>query len=186
MNHIIDMLKDNKVGIIPTETVLGLVTSFDNSRGIKYIYKIKNRDSEKKLSIIFENFDQITNNFDIIIDKKFKALSTFFWPGPLTIVKKDVNNVSYGFRKPDNDVINYILSNLEKPLVATSVNLSGQRPAKKVAQIDANIISKVDFVLNQDALGKAPSTVYDIDNDKILREGPISLDQIHKVFDEWV
>lgn len=181
METIIKALKNNKVGIIPTETVLGLCTTFDNTTGIQKIYELKQRPLEKKLSIIFENFEQIKNNFDIDFDRKFKLLAWHFWPGPLTIIIKDKQGQTWGFRKPNNEIALYILSHLEKPLVCTSVNITNKPPLELVSKIDNHFKNNIDFIINSDADGERSSTVYDLENDVILRNGPISYEQIQKV-----
>lgn len=183
IEEIIIQLENKKIGIIPTETVLGLCTIFDNIEGIEKIYELKKRPRDKKLSIIFENFDQIKNNFNIKLPYEFKKLALFFWPGPLTIILEDNNNVTYGFRKPQDEISLYILSKLKKPLVCTSVNISNQKPIQKVNDLSTNFKNNVDFIVNCDAKGLVNSTVYDLKNDKILRHGPVSYEQIHKVLD---
>lgn len=184
MNNVIEIINKGGIGIIPTETVLGIVCEFDNTEGIQKIYDLKQRQKEKKLTVIFENMNQIKSNFDINLPYEFKKLSFYFWPGPLTIVLTDNNKNRIGFRKPSNDVAMYILSKLKKPLVCTSVNISNLPPAVKINKIDKIFSKSTDFILNIDADGNSPSTVYDLDNDVILREGKISIEDIHKVLNE--
>ena len=184
MDKFVNDIKNGKIGIIPTETVLGLCCTFDNEHGIERIYNLKNRKREKKLSVIFENFDQITKNFDINLTYDFKKLAFYFWPGPLTIVIKDNNGNKIGFRKPKSEILLYILSHLDKPLVATSVNFSGDKPAIKKDEINKTILSNVDFIFDSDAGGLKPSTVYDLSENKILRQGLITIEQIEAVLND--
>lgn len=181
IENVINEIKDNKIGIIPTETVLGLCTSFDNTIGIERIFEIKKRPLEKKLSIIFENYSQITNNFDLDLPREFKLLAWSFWPGPLTIVISDKQGQTWGFRKPKNEIALFILSKLEKPLVCTSVNITNKKPAQLITQIPKDFKNEMDFIVDCNADGEFSSTVYDLENDKILRKGPITIEQIHQV-----
>lgn len=184
VNEVIELLKQGKVGIIPTETVLGLCTTFDNQLGLAKIYELKQRDKNKRLSIIVENFAQIEKNFDIELPKEFKRLAFNFWPGPLTIILEDKKGVTWGFRKPQNEIALYILSKLDKPLACTSVNLSNKKPEILIAKISKSFTNNVDFIINSDAQGLNSSTVYDLKNNKILREGPIKMDQILSVLND--
>lgn len=184
IEDVIKGLNNNEVGIIPTETVLGLCTNFDNEIGIQRIYDLKKRPRDKKLSVVFENFAQITNNFDISLPREFKKLAFSFWPGPLTVVISDNNGEKIGFRKPKHEIALYILSKLDKPLVCTSVNESGKRPAENVSEISKNISNNVDFIVDCDADKSRSSTVYDLTTGEILRKGPISLEQINKVLND--
>lgn len=181
LENVIKGLKNNEIGIIPTETVLGLCTFFDNEEGIARIYDLKKRPLDKKLSLIFENFDQITSNFDISLSREFKRLAFYFWPGPLTIIITTNDGQRIGFRKPKNETTLYLLSKLDKPLVCTSVNVSNKRPAEQIKQVGTNFTNNVDFIIDQDADCLRSSTVYDLDNDIILRKGPITIEQIHEV-----
>ena len=52
LDNIIKILKSGGVGVMPTDTLYGLVGSAFSKEAVKRIYKIKNRDKKKKLIIL--------------------------------------------------------------------------------------------------------------------------------------
>lgn len=164
IDAIVFELKNNKALIAPTDTVPGILAINKN-----LIYKIKSRSKAKKIILFVSSWKHIDN-----LNQTFIKLAQKFWPGNLTLIK---DNISY--RAPNSKVILEILSRTG-PLYCSSANISGEQVIKDyneaVAKFDdysPNIIFlEGDYVVNK------PSTIYDIDKDKILREGDITYEQI--------
>ena len=66
---IIKILKKGGVGVIPTDTLYGLVGSAFSKKAINRIYKIKNRDKNKKLIVLISSIKDL-KKFKINIDKE--------------------------------------------------------------------------------------------------------------------
>lgn len=166
-DNIVFELINGKTIIIPTDTQYGLI-----SLDINELYKIKRRNKNKKIIKFVKDYKLIeTKNSD------FTKLAKKFWPGKLTLI---LNGESY--RKPNNELILKLLDRFEV-LYCTSANISGMNPITCIEE------AKIQFKKNLDSLifiksdkkgDNIASTIYDIDNKKIIREGIISLGEIYE------
>ncbi|VEU61644.1 translation factor, SUA5 domain [Mycoplasmopsis fermentans] len=69
------------------------------------------------------------------------------------------------------------------PLFCSSANISGKPTINSYEEAIVNFKdNKSDIIfLESDFSNNSPSTIYDVDKDKILREGEISYEQITRV-----
>jgi len=186
LDIIIDQLNKGGIVIIPTDTIFGIACNAFNKKSIKKIFEIKKRPLSLPLSIAIKNKDyfnivakDISNNAQNVIDKYF--------PGQVTIIlkKKDIisdlitaNQDYVGIRIPDDKNLQYILNNIDFPIVLTSANIHNYPNCGSVEEINKQIGDKVDYILdgkiNENKLG---STIVKFeDNDMtILRKGAIDV-----------
>ena len=179
-------ISKGEVGIIPTETVYGLVCAFNNLEGKDRIYQIKNRDPQKKLQILIRSVKDI-GIFNISDTVKLMALGERFWPGPLTILIKNELGHELGFRIPHHKFTSEVLEAVKIPLFATSANYSGSLPEDSFKKKFSDLTSLPDFmVLSDEKLSSAPSTIIRLENHKIelIREGEIPFEEITKELDD--
>lgn len=188
-----NILINGGVGIFPTDTVYGIGCNAFDDLAIKKLFDYKKRDLSKPINVLISNkkmLDKLVNNISDIEQK----LMDSFWPGALTIVFKKNHNVSdlltagldsIGVRMPNNQICLDLIDNVGLPLATSSANISNEPP---IAYINENLIknfnNKVDFILDFGKIDTIlPSTIVRVDDDKIniLREGPISLNDILEV-----
>lgn len=172
-------LKD-KVIIFQTDTVYGVGTPIDNLSGIKRIYNMKKRESKKPLAILCANLEQVKSivlNFD-----KGSELAKKYWPGALTLIFEKNNLVSdditsgfktVGVRIPNDDLALRIL-NKTGPMAVTSLNISSEKAILKFEDT-FSFLKDVDYLVEGKDLNGISSTVFDIENSKILRQGSIKI-----------
>lgn len=171
-----DHLKNNCTVIMPTDTVYGLCCCYGNDYAAANINAIKRRDNDKHLAILIQDYAQIAD--DIIMTKSLEMCLKLL-PCAITIIAKrrGDNNIdagTIGFRIPNSAIVSDILAQLGKPICATSVNYSGAEAAISVEQIDEEIVSKVDLILDCGPTEhKMHSTIVDCTRDEMLliREG---------------
>jgi len=186
-------LLDEKVCIIPTDTYFALSVIADNEHAISKLFSIKNRDADKPIPLLISSLKNI-ENFCNIHNELLHKVSNHFWPGPLTIVlpltgtlPKILNNDSgfIGVRVPNHTFTLELLKKLNKPLTGTSANISGSPPSKDVNVIKTLFQNDVERIIDiKCGAEELSSTVIKIDNNEeltVLREGPISKDEIFKV-----
>ena len=146
--------------IYPTDTIYGIGCDVTNPELVNKIREIKQRDN-KPFSLIASSFAWIKQNLvvDVDLDK--------YLPGPYTLILKKknpdflshVSNTEYlGIRIP-NHSFTRLLQKTGKPIITTSVNFSGNQPANSIQEIDKQIISQVDFVIDAGKLSGKPSTL---------------------------
>ena len=75
------------------------------------------------------------------------------------------------------------MNEINKPLLVPSANRSGEKPALNSDEAQAIFGSEIDSIITGESLKERPSTIVDLAKDEvvIVREGPISLDEIQKV-----
>jgi len=173
--------------VYPTETVYGLGCDPLNVQAVKRILDVKG-DRKKPLPVLAASL--VDADKVAFVSPNWKKLAAKFWPGPLTMVfpkKPALPDVvtfgwdSVGLRIPDNDVALQLISLSGGLLIGSSANRTGEKPARRVQEISAELTEMVGVVLDGgSAVQGRPSTVVDLTSEKprILREGPISLKSI--------
>jgi len=158
----------NEIFIYPTDTIYGIGCDAENKKLVEKIREIKKRDT-KPFSVIAPSFEWILKNFEATENEIKKYL-----PGPYTLIlKKKKNNflkaVSdnefVGVRIPDHEIIS-LLQKTGKPIITTSVNLSGEKFANKIEEINKDILKKVNLIIDAGELFGKPSVL--IKNGEIL------------------
>ena len=184
----IKILLDNS-GLIafPTETVYSLSCNALDDKSISKIYKIKERDIMKPLSLLISNkkiINKIAYLSDIAID-----LINKYMPGPLTIILKSkdnklispkINNFgsNIGVRIPNHEFSLKLLNYYGGVLVGTSVNISSEKAMTNANEIREAFNNKIDLIIDG---GDSPlgigSTIVDLTNDipVVVRQGSLIL-----------
>ena len=182
VDEVVSRFLANEVGILPTETVYGLMCSFDNLEGQERIYRIKQRDRHKKFQILIPQIQDVTR-LNVPMSRKLVALATQFWPGPLTIVVQDNDGTEVGLRIPNDKFLLSVLRKMRKPLAATSANPSGGKPSDSLQCNFSDLVLAPDFVVMSRTRTGAPSTVVRLrgNNAELIRNGTISMRSIKKL-----
>jgi L-threonylcarbamoyladenylate synthase len=175
INKIIKILKNDGVGVIPTDTLYGLVGSAFSKKAINRIYKIKNRDKSKKLIVLISSLKDL-EKFKIKINKEEAKILEKFWPGKVSIIIKNI-----AFRYPKNKKLLELLKKTG-PLVAPSANKEGENPAESIKKAKEYFKDSIDFYLGGGTLKSKPSTLLKIEKEKIeiLREGIVKINNRNK------
>lgn len=174
----------------PTDTVYGLGCNPFNVKALKRLFKVKG-ERDKPLPILASDVESIEKI--AFLSVKARKIAARFWPGPLTLVlpKKPAlpeiatcNLNSVGVRIPKHDVALRFIRLSNGLLVGTSANKTGAKPPCTAQEVAEQLREEVDVILDG---GTTPlgvsSTVVDFTQEKpkILREGPIHLEEILKV-----
>ena len=151
----------NKIFIYPTDTIYGIGSNAENIKNSEQIRKIKGRDN-KPFSIIAPSMKYILKNCEVN-----KNILKKYLPGPYTLIlkKKDKNFLRHisgteyiGIRIPEHPFTK-LLQKTRKPIITTSVNLSGKKPADSIKEINKKILNNVDFIIDAGKLQGNPSTI---------------------------
>jgi L-threonylcarbamoyladenylate synthase len=125
-----------------------------------------------------------------VVTEKIDTLLDEFWPGALTIVLPANKKLPDFLRGPGNTIavrhspskfVDELLGILNKPLIGTSANLSGQSNCQTVEEAFKQLGPLVEFWLDGGLTrGGLPSTVVDAGepNFRIIRKGAISSEAI--------
>lgn len=183
-------LLNSKIIAFPTDTVFGLACVYDSEEAKDNIIKAKGRDEGKPLPMMcsinqIETVAYINNKDRKIIEK--------FMPGAITLVlkKKDLPDFvtsgkdTIAIRVPDDQWIIDLIQEVGKPLLVTSANLSDKGSLLKCEDVLKDMDNRIDGIVLEDAKGLQASTIVcTIEDIKIFREGPISLEAIKEAIYE--
>lgn len=189
IKQIKDILDNGGVIAYVTDTVWGLGCLPSSEKGVKRIYEIKQRETQKPLILMSSEAYHLLEYIKQPLSKTASKLIKEYFPGALTLVLEKSDKTPYymtsgmetvGIRVPNNPVFKEICENITGHVLATtSANLSHQPSAKTYEQALENMKGLADIVI-PDYGFKAEgleSTVLGVFGDelKIFRQGAIKI-----------
>ncbi len=188
------VLKKDGVLAYPTDTFYGLGVNCFSENAVRKVYKLKERDLSKPLSVIISDLTELE---ELVEDLPpiFKSLSSEFWPGLLTMVFRASEKLpevlvghfkSIGVRYPDFDWLRALVRHAGFPVTATSANLSNRGETRDPFCVREDFSGKINLIVDGGQTpGFQPSTVIDISTGtvKILREGALPVSLFEKYLD---
>jgi L-threonylcarbamoyladenylate synthase len=172
MNTAIETYQKGGIIAYPTEAVFGLGCDPDNIEAIEKLLLLKKRSAEKGLILLAANYSQLLPYIDenkIPEDKRFAMLSR--WPDGITqVVPKNMHCHTLLTGKFDTIAVRItsqpdvvaLCNSVNKPIVSTSANLSGETPAQVWQALSIQLVDRIDFIIKGQTLGYTqPSTIID-------------------------
>lgn len=187
-----NLLENDEVVAIPTETVYGLAGNIFSEKAIKKIFETKKRPFFNPL-IVHVHSLACLETICSEIPLKAKLLANNFWPGPLTLVLKKQNSISdlvtggkdtVAVRIPNHFLTLELLSKLDFPLAAPSANPFGSISPTSAEHVANYFSNTLPLVLDGgNCENGIESTIIGFENeDPILyRLGAISREEIESV-----
>ena len=177
-----EILLRGGVAAIPTDTVYGFAALVHDEKAIERLYRIKERSQNKSIAVLLGDAVQaheVAHEFPA----KARRLAEKYWPGALTIIIRKkaglpadlTSNDLVGLRIPDHDFTRELIRRTG-PLAVTSANISGEPPARSVADFAEELGPQLDIIIDGGpSRGGVPSSVINCDADPavVLREGAI-------------
>lgn len=186
-----EILRKDGVISVPTDTVYGICARINSKKAYNNLVMVKNRPSTKLFPIMCADEEQIRNI--AIVDEKVEKLIHAFMPGPITLIlmKKPeipsyVNNggSTIAIRMATSKVLEDLIRKTGSPLFMSSANQSGEPTCTNLDEIEKACPTLNGMMEGNILFGKA-STIIDctLEKIKILRLGPISMEQIIEVME---
>lgn len=155
MNELIQTLKDGGTILYPTDTIWGLGCDATNVQAIQKIAEIKGRDASKSFIILVESEKRLQELVEVpemaweIIDLSEKPV-TLVYDNPRGLPAELLaTDGSIGIRLVKTPFLRKLISGLNKPIVSTSANLSGEKSPRSFADISQEVIEAVDTVATE-------------------------------------
>lgn len=193
IDRISAVLKAGGLIVYPTETFYGLGANCYSGEVAKRIFSLKKRAAVKPLSVIISSLDML-KEIAVGAPPEADALTSHFWPGPLTIIFTASEKIprellgggeTVGVRLPGSGWLRELVNTAGFPVTATSANISGTKELSQAEEVISAFKGKVDLIVDGGKTpGKLPSTVIELTSSRltILREGMIPASEILK---EW-
>lgn len=167
------------VGVMPTDTLYGLVARAADKKAVACLYALKHRE-HKPGTVIAANVQQL---IELGIEEGYLRRVEKWWPGSLSVETPLGPELSYlhqdtgrqGFRVVDDARLCRLLEQTG-PLLTSSANLPGEAPAETIEQAYDYFGDKVDFYVDGgDRSGFQPSTIVRVTDDgiEIIRQGAV-------------
>lgn len=174
-SEITAILKNGGVGVLPTDTIYGLVGSALNKETVARIYKLRKRNLRKPMIILIAAVSDL-RQFGIKVNCQTAKILKNLWPGKISVIlpyqsKKFFylhrGTKTLAFRLPAKASLRKLLKKTG-PLVAPSANLEGKPPAKTITEAKKYFADKIDFYVDGGKIFSPPSTLVEIKNKKIF------------------
>jgi L-threonylcarbamoyladenylate synthase len=178
----IKILKAGGIGVLPTDTIYGLVGQALNKDAVERIYRVRRRRPDKPLIILISSYDDL-KLFGVKLDQKDKKILDRFWPGQVSVILP-CSSVKFkylhrglkslAFRLPDKKQLRDLIRQTG-PLVAPSANPEGEKTAKNLMEAKNYFGDNTDFYYGYGDLISPPSTLVELSNGRlnILRQGKV-------------
>jgi L-threonylcarbamoyladenylate synthase len=176
------LMKSGSIGVIPTDTVYGVVARAEDKEAVKRLYALKKRVN-KPGTIIAASIDQLV---ELGIKRRYLKAVEQFWPGAVSVeIPHHIGYLSQGtgrqaFRIPDNKDLIELLTKTG-PLQTTSANEPDKQTAKTIKEAKDIFASRVDFYIDGgDLSNNQPSTIIRILDDaiEVVRQGSVNVDEV--------
>ena len=152
MEKLLETLKSGGIILYPTDTIWGIGCDATDDEAVMRIFELKNRDQNKPLIILVESEKRLQDLVEVpaiawdIMDLSEKPI-TIVYDAPKGISKNLLaEDGSIGIRLVKDEFCKRLISKLNKPIVSTSANFSGEKSPKSFADISQKLINKVDAV----------------------------------------
>ena len=190
IDELAKILKNDGVISVPTDTVFGICARINSEKAYKNLVRVKNRPVTKPFSVMCADEEQIRSI--AIVDKKASDLIKAFMPGPITLILKKkpeipgfiTNGLStIAVRMATSNAVKDLIKKTESPVFMSSANQSGEPICITLDEIERKC-PLLDGMMEGAVSYGRESTIVDctLDEVKILRTGPISLEQINAIY----
>lgn len=181
------------VAVFPSDTVYGLACDPSQREAVMRLYALKRRSLEAPSAVMFFSLGLALDALPELGPQTRLALERLL-PGPLTVL---LNNpagrfplacgdhpATLGLRVPALGPQLAALGELNWPILQSSANKAGEPAPTSIEQLDPELRSDVDLVLDGGRLSEISSSVLDLRDYEhegrweLLREGPLGRGQI--------
>lgn len=173
--------------VIPTESTYALAVDPRSSRGVATVFRLKGRPADKPLPVVLGELDQLRGLGGDPQAPQLAELAAL-WPAPLTVVipiekplPATAGARSLAVRIPAHEPLRQLLCQLDRPLTATSANLSGEDPVSEREELREMLAEWPVMVVDDgDLAGGRPSTIVEPEAQgyRVHREGAIPISRL--------
>ena len=187
---VIASLRAGGIGVIPTDTVYGLVGSAKDEGAVARMFTVKARKNQPG-TVLAASVEQLA---ELGIKPRYLRAVEQYWPNPISIIIPCGQELAYlhmgknslAVRIPANEDLIALLSQTG-PLMTTSANHPGEPTAPDITAAEDYFGELADFYVDAGDLGKRlPSTIIRIVDDaiEVIRQGAVYIDESGRVVNE--
>jgi L-threonylcarbamoyladenylate synthase len=188
-------LADGGVAVFPSDTVYGICCDPDDEAAARRLYALKGRSTRRASALMFFSLDAALAHLEGLTDDERLVLEGLL-PGPVTLLLANragrftaacrEDPATVGLRVPRLPENLAALCSMERGVMQSSANRSGEPDARTLAEVPQRLLEGVDLVLDGGELPGVASTVIDMrdfEADRrwhLLREGALGRDAVQE------
>ncbi len=151
----LQVLKAGGTILYPTDTIWGIGCDATNPEAVKKVYEIKKREDIKSILVLVDSPNKIIYYVQSIPGIAWDLIDVS--DKPITIIYPDARNLagnlinqdgSIGIRVTKEEFSKKLIHRFRKPIVSTSANTSEAPYPRNFFEINEEILSAVDYVVN--------------------------------------
>ena len=157
----VEVLRAGGLILYPTDTVWGIGCDATNEEAVQRIYALKRSEDKHAMLCLCRDADMIVRYVNRAPGIAFEVMElsdkplTAILPGAVGVAPSLIPEAqTLGVRVPQHDFCQALLRKFGKPIVSTSANISGEPAAKRLKDVDEEIIKGVDYVVHPRLEGK--------------------------------
>ena len=186
LNELVEIIKNDGMVAIPTDTVYGLAIKASDFDNYQTLIKAKGRPENKPFPLMVSSYEQIEALVEL--DDRSRRLMHQFMPGAVTFIfnRKETSfpfledQKTLGIRMADDPWVIELIEYVGSPIWLPSANRSGEPTAISSDMVVDQLNGRINGYVEGICSGGRSSSVFDLTQKNIVcfREGDISLDDI--------
>lgn len=149
----VECMRKGGVILYPTDTVWGIGCDATNAEAVARIYKIKKREESKAMICLVDSDNRIQRYVRDVPDVAWDVMNLS--TRPTTVILDGANGLAENLIAEDGSIAMRITQEefskqlcyrMQKPIVSTSANISGEPAAQNYRDISEDILNAVDYV----------------------------------------
>jgi L-threonylcarbamoyladenylate synthase len=184
------------VCVFPADTVYGLGCDPSSAAAIERLYELKLRPAEKPSAVMFFTLASATRSLAELTEREHAVLQALL-PGAVTLLLPNrarryqpacgPDPATLGLRVPLLPPRLQALCAIGSPVMQSSANRAGEREARRLDDVPAEILQGADLTLDGGELPGVASTVIDLREYErsgawaVVREGAVGRKQIEQI-----
>lgn len=185
--RVTEHIRAGEVIAFPTDSGYALGCSMANKEGLERIRAIRRVGDKHHFTFLCHNFAQL-GQLVIVGNPEFRLIKSLT-PGPYTFILKGTKEVprmtlnskkhTVGVRIPDHIISLALLNSVGEAIITSSLILPGQEdPMTQGWEVNDEIGNLVDVIIEGECGEGGPTTVIDLVNNEVVREGAGSIEGI--------
>jgi tRNA threonylcarbamoyl adenosine modification protein (Sua5/YciO/YrdC/YwlC family) len=176
------IIQQGGVIVYPTDSGYALGCHIGDKKALERICNIRNIDKDHNFTLVCRDLSELSE-YTRVDNSAYRLLKSNT-PGPYTFIFKGSKEVpkrllnpkkkTIGIRVPDNAIAQALLTELQEPIMSTTLIMPGKEHAEYDPEHIRDILEhQVDLIINGGHLGEHPTTVIDFSDDeaKVIRVG---------------
>ena len=179
LNKCLEALKRGGVIIYPTDTVWGIGCDATDSKAVRRVFEIKRRADSKALITLVDSvaaLERVVTDVPEVayqlVDVAVEPMTVVYDRGIGVAPELLAEDGSIGARITSEEFSRELCRRFRRPIVSTSVNISGEPAPHSFDEINPELLGQVDYVCqsNRDApWASKPSTVIKLSSGGVIK-----------------